>query len=117
MGDKIPFGKRGRYGVVHGSIEEKFNPYHLMIETSSRDDFDTDKILQQVKFSILFHQDNQRKLVQVLPNFVINSEFTVSYIKLVGGMFHHLHLSVTVESDHNPQAYRGLTYVHSNWNG
>lgn len=48
MGDQIPFGKKGRYGVVHGSIEEKFNPFHLMIETNSRDDFDTDKILQQV---------------------------------------------------------------------
>lgn len=49
MGDQIPFGKKGRYGVVHGSIEEKFNPFHLMIETNSRDDFDTDKILQQLE--------------------------------------------------------------------
>lgn len=49
MGDKIPFGKKGRYGVVHGSIEEKFHPFHLMVETSSRDDFDTDKILQQLE--------------------------------------------------------------------
>lgn len=48
MGDRIPVGKKGRYGVVHGSIEEKFNPFHLVVETSSREDFDTDKILQQV---------------------------------------------------------------------
>ncbi|XP_048776315.1 uncharacterized protein LOC125680661 [Ostrea edulis] len=49
MGDRIPVGKKGRYGVVHGSIEEKFNPFHLVVETSSREDFDTDKILQQLE--------------------------------------------------------------------
>lgn len=48
VGDQVSFVKKGRFGVVHGSVEEKFSPFHLFIETSSREDFDQNKILQQV---------------------------------------------------------------------
>jgi hypothetical protein len=48
LGDDVAFTKKGKFGVVHGSIQEKFNPYHLFIETGSVDDFQTEKILQQV---------------------------------------------------------------------
>ncbi|KAK3605296.1 hypothetical protein CHS0354_001414 [Potamilus streckersoni] len=49
IGDGVPYVKRGKYGVVHGSIQEHFNPYHLFIETSSREDFDPEKINQQLE--------------------------------------------------------------------
>ena len=48
IGEKVPFAKKGKFGVVHGSIQEWFNPYHLFVETSSKDDFSLDKITQQV---------------------------------------------------------------------
>ncbi|KAK3088916.1 hypothetical protein FSP39_025420 [Pinctada imbricata] len=47
IGENVPYVKKGRYGVVHGSVEEKFSPYHLFIETSNVDDFCTEKIIQQ----------------------------------------------------------------------
>ncbi|KAK0065608.1 hypothetical protein BgiMline_020825 [Biomphalaria glabrata] len=46
IGDKIAIGKKGRYGVVHGSIESRFSPYHLLVEASSPADLNSDKILQ-----------------------------------------------------------------------
>ncbi|KAJ8300123.1 hypothetical protein KUTeg_021642 [Tegillarca granosa] len=49
LGDKVPFVKKGKYGVVHGSVQEKFNPYHLFIETSTVDDLNTETILQQLE--------------------------------------------------------------------
>ncbi|XP_045197912.2 uncharacterized protein LOC123552361 [Mercenaria mercenaria] len=49
LGENVAFTKKGKFGVVHGSIQEKFNPYHLFIETGSVDDFLADKILQQLE--------------------------------------------------------------------
>lgn len=85
MGDQIPFGKKGRYGVVHGSIEEKFNPFHLMIETNSRDDFDTDKILQQVSaHNFVSPWKIWRKPKQALfEGLAIISGFTILSINLI----------------------------------
>ncbi|GFR71694.1 coactosin [Elysia marginata] len=48
MGDNIPFAKRGKFGVVGGSVDEKFSPYHVQVSTSSSDDLDTDKIIQML---------------------------------------------------------------------
>ena len=48
IGEKVPFAKKGKFGVVHGSIQEWFNPYHLFIETSTREDFQIDSIIQLV---------------------------------------------------------------------
>ncbi|KAH3796146.1 uncharacterized protein LOC127838019 [Dreissena polymorpha] len=49
LGEEVPFTKKGKFGVVHGSIQEKFNPYHLFIETGSVDDFKIEKIQQQLE--------------------------------------------------------------------
>ena len=45
----MPFTKKGKFGVVHGSIQQWFNPYHAFIETSTREDFYTKKVMQQVR--------------------------------------------------------------------
>ena len=48
IGDKVPLGKKGRYGVVRGEAEALFSPYHLFVESSNAEDFADDRILQQV---------------------------------------------------------------------
>ena len=48
VGEKVPFAKKGRFGVVSGSVEEYFCPFHLNIETSSRDDLSESVIMQKV---------------------------------------------------------------------
>jgi hypothetical protein len=48
LGDKVPFVMKGKYGVVHGSVQERFNPYHTFIETGTKEDLDTDTIMKQV---------------------------------------------------------------------
>ena len=40
--------KKGRYGVMSSSIEQHFNPYHMFVEISAREDFNPEKIVQQV---------------------------------------------------------------------
>ncbi|CAH1796629.1 unnamed protein product [Owenia fusiformis] len=45
MGDQIPFAKRGRMGVVHGSIKELFQPSHVEIETSILADLEEENIM------------------------------------------------------------------------
>ncbi|XP_046365847.2 uncharacterized protein LOC124141792 [Haliotis rufescens] len=49
IGEQVPVTKKGRFGVVHGSVVEWFNPYHMMVETSSREDTEDSKILQQLE--------------------------------------------------------------------
>jgi len=44
----VPFAKKGRFGVVSGSVEEFFCPFHLQIETSSSDDLDERLLMQKV---------------------------------------------------------------------
>lgn len=46
IGESLPVAKKGRYGVVHGSIEARFSPYHLLVEASTPEDLSSDKILQ-----------------------------------------------------------------------
>lgn len=48
VGDQVSFVKKGRFGVVHGSVEDKFSPYHIFVETSTKEDFQNDKIMQKV---------------------------------------------------------------------
>ena len=48
IGDKVPVGKKGRYGVVRGEAEALFSPYHLFVESSNAEDFNDDRVLQQV---------------------------------------------------------------------
>ncbi|KAK7095530.1 uncharacterized protein [Littorina saxatilis] len=49
IGDKVPVGKRGRYGVVRGEAEAMFSPYHLFVESGNKEDFADDCILQQLE--------------------------------------------------------------------
>ncbi|XP_050389533.1 uncharacterized protein LOC126808659 [Patella vulgata] len=49
IGDKVPIQKKGRFGVVKGSVEKHFNPYHMLLEISSVEDFNTEKILHQLE--------------------------------------------------------------------
>ena len=55
IGDKVPLGKKGRYGVVKGEAETLFSPHHLFVESSNVEDFGDDRILQQVWFDYLMH--------------------------------------------------------------
>ena len=49
----MPFAKKGRFGVVSGSVEEYFCPFHLQIETSSTDDLDEQLLMQKVSPSLI----------------------------------------------------------------
>lgn len=60
IGDKVPVAKKGRYGVVRGEAEALFSPYHLFVESSNAEDFNNDRILQQVRGKILNFQSNGR---------------------------------------------------------
>lgn len=48
-GCNVPFARRGKYGVVQGSIESHFTPYHSSIETDSPDDLTTDAVMSKVQ--------------------------------------------------------------------
>ncbi len=48
VGESVPFAKKGRFGVVHGSVQEHFNPYHLLIETGSKDDLTEEEMIKKV---------------------------------------------------------------------
>jgi len=52
VGEKVPFAKKGRFGVVSGSVEEYFCPFHLQIETSSTDDLDEERMMQKVAWKL-----------------------------------------------------------------
>lgn len=54
VGDKVPFAKKGRFGVVSGSIEQHFCPYHLLVETGSIDDLDENILIQRVRAAWCF---------------------------------------------------------------
>lgn len=43
-GPNVAFTKKGKYGVVHGSIEKYFSPYHLSHEVDSRDELTEEHI-------------------------------------------------------------------------
>jgi len=51
IGEKVPFAKKGRFGVVHGSVEEHFNPYHLLVETGNMDDLHEDELIKRLEES------------------------------------------------------------------
>ncbi|ELU18834.1 hypothetical protein CAPTEDRAFT_226752, partial [Capitella teleta] len=35
IGEEVAFAMQGKFGVVHGSVEQHFRPYHLMLETGN----------------------------------------------------------------------------------
>ena len=57
IGEKVPFSKKGRYGVVHGSVRDQFfRPSHLDIETSSPDDVTVENINKLVGLCCRYSQ-------------------------------------------------------------
>lgn len=51
IGDKVPFAKKGRFGVVSGSVEAHFSPYHLLVETGSKEDLSENVLVQRLEES------------------------------------------------------------------
>lgn len=49
MGKSVPFVKRGKFGVVQGSIENQFSPYHLSLEADSPDELTADYIMTKIQ--------------------------------------------------------------------
>lgn len=49
IGEKVPLGKKGRYGVVKGEAETLFSPHHLFVESSNTEDFEDERILQKLE--------------------------------------------------------------------
>ncbi len=43
--------RKGRFGVVHGSIVQHFHPFHLQIETGNREDLSEAEISKRVSCS------------------------------------------------------------------
>ena len=48
QGGNISLAKRGKFGVVSGSIEGWFSPYHVSISASSTEDLNPESIKQTV---------------------------------------------------------------------
>lgn len=48
VGDQVPFVKKGRFGVVHGSLEQHFNPYHLILETGNTDELTEEELVAKL---------------------------------------------------------------------
>ncbi|BFZ20309.1 hypothetical protein BsWGS_23348 [Bradybaena similaris] len=48
IGENVPIRKKGRYIVVHGSVESRFSPYHLQVEASSPEDLDSEKMFHML---------------------------------------------------------------------
>lgn len=45
VGTSVPFAKRGRFGVVSGSVKNLFNPFHLNIETNIHSDLSESNVM------------------------------------------------------------------------
>ncbi|XP_068735168.1 uncharacterized protein [Montipora capricornis] len=46
IGDSVPFTKKGKFGVVHGSVQEHFQPCHSIIETAQRAELSQDEMIK-----------------------------------------------------------------------
>ena len=44
----MPFAKKGRFGVVSGSVLEYFHPHHMIVETSSLEDLVEEELIKRV---------------------------------------------------------------------
>ena len=75
--------KKGKFGVVHGSIQEQFRPYHLFIETGTKDDFQSEKIKQQVKS--IADSRNQLHCLLEMVSLPVSSKFVPLLSKI--GLF------------------------------
>lgn len=50
-GADIPPVKRGKYGVVHGSVQSKFGQYHVGVETGDSEDLTEEELIKQLEDS------------------------------------------------------------------
>lgn len=48
VGEEVPPTKKGRYGVVHGSVQEHFTPFHLQLEISAKEELTEDAIKEKL---------------------------------------------------------------------
>ena len=48
QGPDFPFTKRGKFGVVHGSINKLFSPYHVSLEYENAEDITTANIMTKI---------------------------------------------------------------------
>jgi len=84
VGEKVPFAKKGRFGVVSGSVEEYFSPFHLQIETSSTDDLDEDLLMQKVAGLPLKVFLCSLLLLTVMTDFICLTCYSVAQTTAVG---------------------------------
>ncbi|KAK3740051.1 hypothetical protein QZH41_016333, partial [Actinostola sp. cb2023] len=48
IGSQVAFTKKGRYGIVHGSVTERFGQSHCNVETSEREDLTEAVIMKMI---------------------------------------------------------------------
>lgn len=48
VGESVPFTKKGKFGVVHGSVERHFQPSHCVIETAQRADLTEEEMMKVI---------------------------------------------------------------------
>lgn len=46
IGDNVPFTKKGKFGVVHGSVQKHFQPSHSVIETSQKAELSEEEMIK-----------------------------------------------------------------------
>ena len=51
VGDNVPFAKKGRFGVVHGSVKEHFGTFHVQLETGNKDELKEEELVKVVGFN------------------------------------------------------------------
>ncbi|XP_028402756.1 uncharacterized protein LOC114525569 [Dendronephthya gigantea] len=51
IGKQVPFTKKGKYGVVHGSVDKNFQPYHASISTDNIADLDEETLASKLSES------------------------------------------------------------------
>jgi len=49
VGEKVSFVKRGKFGVVHGSVEKYFQPYHGNIDIDRKEDVTEEALIKRLQ--------------------------------------------------------------------
>lgn len=48
IGESVPFTKKGKFGVVHGSVKKHFQPSHCVIETGHKTDLSEEEMMKLI---------------------------------------------------------------------
>lgn len=48
IGKDVPFTKKGRFGIVHGSVKKFFEPYHVSVETDNVADLSHEVLMNKI---------------------------------------------------------------------